>query len=66
MSRTHARPPPCLPPPSPARRRSKWVEVYAKDDARFRADFASAFGRLLELGVPFPAGAKPIAFKPVA
>ena len=46
--------------------RSKYVEIYAKDEARFRADFAAAFARLLELGVPFPAGSTPRAFKPVA
>lgn len=33
----------------------KWVEIYAKDENRFRKDFASAFSRLLELGVPFAA-----------
>jgi cytochrome c peroxidase len=31
----------------------KWVEVYAKDEDRFFKDFASAFSKLLELGVPF-------------
>ena len=30
----------------------KWVEVYAGDQERFFVDFARAFGRLLELGVP--------------
>jgi cytochrome c peroxidase len=34
----------------------KWVEVYAKDEDRFYKDFARAFGKLLELGVPFAAG----------
>jgi cytochrome c peroxidase len=29
----------------------KWVEIYAKDEARFSKDFAAAFGKLLELGV---------------
>jgi len=33
----------------------KWVEVYAKDENKFFKDFASAFAKLLELGVPFPA-----------
>lgn len=33
----------------------KWVEIYAKDSDRFYADFAKAFAKLLELGVPFPA-----------
>jgi cytochrome c peroxidase len=31
----------------------KWVEVYAKDRNRFFHDFAKAFAKLLELGVPF-------------
>lgn len=30
----------------------KWVEIYAKDEDRFFADFASAFSKLLHLGVP--------------
>jgi cytochrome c peroxidase len=33
----------------------KYVELYAKDETRFFKDFASAFAKLLELGVPFPA-----------
>ena len=33
----------------------KWVEIYAKDEDRFFKDFAKAFSKLLELGVPFPA-----------
>ena len=33
----------------------KWVEVYAKNGDRFATDFAKAFAKLLELGVPFPA-----------
>lgn len=33
----------------------KVAEVYAKDEAAFFADFAKAFAKLLELGVPFPA-----------
>jgi cytochrome c peroxidase len=33
----------------------KYVEVYAKDEDRFFKDFSSAFSKLLELGVPFPA-----------
>jgi len=32
----------------------KWVEVYAKDQNKFFADFSSAFNKLMELGVPFP------------
>jgi len=35
----------------------KFVELYAKDDVKFATDFAAAFGRLLELGVGFPAAA---------
>lgn len=31
----------------------KWVEIYAKDEDRFFRDFAKAFAKLLELGVPF-------------
>lgn len=33
----------------------KYVEIYAKDEDRFFKDFAKAFGKLLELGVPFAA-----------
>lgn len=32
----------------------KWVKIYAKDENRFFKDFAKAFAKLLELGVPFP------------
>jgi cytochrome c peroxidase len=35
----------------------KTVDLYAKDEERFFADFAAAFSKLLELGVPFPAPA---------
>lgn len=34
------------------RKFKKWVHHYAKDEAAFTADFAAAFSRLLELGVP--------------
>lgn len=34
----------------------KWVEVYAKDEDKFFKDFASAFGKLLALGVPVGTG----------
>ena len=44
---------PLPPPPTPPRH----VELYAKDEGRFFADFAAAFSKLLELGVPFPAKA---------
>lgn len=30
----------------------RWVEVYAKDQDKFFADFSKAFARLLELGLP--------------
>jgi len=32
----------------------KWVEIYAKDEELWFKDFASAFSKLLELGVQFP------------
>jgi len=32
----------------------KYVELYAKDEDAFFKDFAKAFAKLLELGVPFP------------
>jgi cytochrome c peroxidase len=38
------------------------VGVYAKDQAKFFADFASAFGKLMELGVPFKPDTKAIVF----
>lgn len=34
----------------------KYVEMYAKDEDLFFKDFATAFAKLLELGVPFPGG----------
>eukprot|EP00591_Stephanopyxis_turris_P012829 CAMPEP_0195516788 /NCGR_PEP_ID=MMETSP0794_2-20130614/8671_1 /TAXON_ID=515487 /ORGANISM="Stephanopyxis turris, Strain CCMP 815" /LENGTH=313 /DNA_ID=CAMNT_0040645471 /DNA_START=126 /DNA_END=1067 /DNA_ORIENTATION=+ len=37
----------------------KVVEIYAKDEDVFFADFAKAFAKLLELGVPFPLATKP-------
>jgi len=33
----------------------KHVEAYAHDEQLFFKDFAAAFSKLLELGVPFPA-----------
>ena len=33
----------------------KYVELYSKDEDAFFKDFAKAFAKLLELGVPFPA-----------
>jgi len=32
----------------------KFVDLYAKDEEKFNQDFAAAFSKLLELGVPFP------------
>lgn len=32
----------------------KYVEMYAKNEDLFFTDFAKAFSKLLELGVPFP------------
>lgn len=40
----------------------KWVDVYAKDEDKFFTDFASAFAKLLALGVP--AAAVPSIGKP--
>lgn len=37
---------------------SRYVKLYAADDAKFKADFAAAFNKLLSLGVPFPATSK--------
>jgi cytochrome c peroxidase len=37
----------------------KYVEMYAKDETLFFKDFAKAFAKLLELGVPFASIAKP-------
>jgi len=31
----------------------QYVEAYAEDEQLFFRDFASAFGKLMELGVPF-------------
>lgn len=42
-----------------------WVLAYAKDNEKFKADFAAAFIKLLELGVPFAPDAKPITLKPL-
>lgn len=41
---------------------SKWVKIYAKDENKFFGDFSKAFSTLLELGVPFPEGSKPMTF----
>lgn len=37
----------------------KYVDLYAKDEEKFFKDFAAAFGKLLELGVPFASAASP-------
>jgi cytochrome c peroxidase len=37
----------------------KYVELYAKDEDIFFKDFAKAFSKLLELGVPFQSAMKP-------
>jgi len=37
----------------------KWVEIYAKDQDKFFTDFASAFSKLLHLGLPFSPAMKP-------
>lgn len=36
----------------------KYCYEYAKDQDKFFADFAAAFSKLMELGVPFPEGTK--------
>ena len=35
----------------------RYVDLYAKDEAKFFADFAAAFSKMLELGVDFPVAA---------
>jgi cytochrome c peroxidase len=40
----------------------KHVVSFAKDQDKFFTAFAAAFQKLLELGVKFPDGAKPISF----
>lgn len=42
-----------------------YFELYAKDEARFFRDFANAFRRLLELGVPFKGDEKVYVFDKV-
>ncbi|KAJ3091589.1 heme peroxidase [Quaeritorhiza haematococci] len=41
----------------------KFVDVYAKDEQKFFADFAAAFQKLEELGVPFKEGTPIYRFK---
>ncbi|RKP34012.1 heme peroxidase [Dimargaris cristalligena] len=43
----------------------KYVELYAKDEERFFADFAKAFKKLIELGVDFPNDSPSLTFKPL-
>jgi cytochrome c peroxidase len=43
----------------------KWVETYAKDEKKFFEDFAQAYKKLLELGVPFKEGTQELKFKTV-
>jgi len=31
-----------------------WVDLYAKDEERWKVDFGNAFGKLLALGVEYP------------
>uniref|UniRef100_A0A7S0QWH3 Cytochrome c peroxidase, mitochondrial n=1 Tax=Chlamydomonas leiostraca TaxID=1034604 RepID=A0A7S0QWH3_9CHLO len=42
------------------RKFKKYVDLYAKDEDKFFADFASAWTKLMELGVKFPEGAKAV------
>ncbi|KAF9404002.1 heme peroxidase [Podila epigama] len=42
----------------------KWVEIYAKDEQKFFADFALVAQKLFELGVKFPENTKVYEFKP--
>jgi len=39
------------------RKFKQYVDLYAKDEETFFKDFAAAFSKLMELGVPFPAAA---------
>jgi len=41
----------------------KWAELYAKDEKKFFEDFAKAYKKLLELGVPFKPDTKEYKFK---
>lgn len=43
-----------------------YVELYAANQEKFFQDFAAAFGRLLELGVPFPDRTPTLRLKPAA
>jgi cytochrome c peroxidase len=42
----------------------KYASAYAKDEEKFFADFAAAFSKLLELGVPFEEVPKPAPASP--
>lgn len=41
----------------------KYFDLYAKDEQKFFDDFAAAFKKLLELGVPFKGDEKVYEFK---
>lgn len=43
-----------------------YVEEYAKDQEKFYSDFSAVFAKLLELGVPFAEGTKPVELRPLA
>jgi len=44
----------------------KWVETYAKDEKKYFEDFAKAYQKLLELGVPYKEGTQELRFKVVS
>lgn len=44
----------------------KFVDLYAKDAAKFSSDFAAAFSKLLELGNHFDPRSSPLALKPTS
>jgi cytochrome c peroxidase len=44
----------------------KHVEIYGKDEKKFFEDFAAAWKKLLELGVPFKEGTQEYKFKPTS
>lgn len=40
----------------------KYTQEFAQDESKFMQAFSSAFQKLMELGVQFPEGSKPILF----
>lgn len=44
----------------------KYAELYAKDEQKYFEDFAKAYKKLLELGVPFKEGTPEYRFKPAS